>query len=123
MTREGVARMFYRRFGLYLLVALCLMIAPVVAQEDNRLTGCVQPDDVEAQATPEAISGAVPITPPGGKTVAVDIGVYVEQITDIDVNHNRFTLEGFMDLRWCDPRLAFPLADAASGEKFYIGDD
>ncbi len=43
---------------------------------------------------------------PAGPTM-VDIGLFVMEITEIDPSENTFSMEGFLDLVWCDPRLAF----------------
>ena len=43
---------------------------------------------------------------PNGPTL-VHIGLYVDEITEVDESSNSFKLQGFLDLIWCDPRLAF----------------
>ena len=48
---------------------------------------------------------------PAGPTL-VDIGLFIIDITKINEYDNTFKVRGFLDLVWCDPRLAFePAAD------------
>ena len=35
------------------------------------------------------------------------MGLFVTEITEIDPAENTFEMEGFLDMTWCDPRLAF----------------
>jgi len=46
-------------------------------------------------------------TPPNtaGPTVA-NIGLYIVEIDKIDVDNNSYDMTGYLDLQWCDPRLA-----------------
>jgi hypothetical protein len=43
---------------------------------------------------------------PDGPTI-VDLGLYIRQIPEISVVGNNFVINAFMDLTWCDPRLAY----------------
>ena len=43
---------------------------------------------------------------PNGATL-VHLGLYVDEITDVDEGANRYKMQGFMDMIWCDPRLTF----------------
>ena len=60
-------------------------------------------------------------TPPNsdGPTV-VDFGLFITQITDINEVDGTFMVEGFMDLIWCDPRLAFDPEQSGSQEEAFL---
>lgn len=53
----------------------------------------------------------------------VDVGLFVEAITDIDPVTNQFTMEGFIDLIWCDPREQFEPEAIGWPEKIYLEDE
>lgn len=54
-----------------------------------------------------------PLAPPriNNKPVDVDVGLYVEQLDSISEADFSFKIEAFVELVWCDPRLAYD-ADA-----------
>lgn len=58
---------------------------------------------------PEGMEGdehfAIP--PNADGPVLADIGVYIEEIPVINEIDNTFTVEGLMDIVWCDPRLKY----------------
>ena len=58
---------------------------------------------------PEDVEGdehfAIP--PNADGPVLADIGVYIEEIPVINEIDNTFTVEGLMDIVWCDPRLKY----------------
>ena len=48
------------------------------------------------------------VAPPSGDAVMlVDLGLFVEELTDIDELSSTFALEGYMDMVWCDPTQTF----------------
>ena len=53
----------------------------------------------------DGITFAVPPNPDG--PTLVSLGLYIVVITAISEIDNTFQIEGFLDLVWCDPRLAF----------------
>jgi hypothetical protein len=59
---------------------------------------------------------------PQGATL-VDLGLFIEGITNIDPVTNSFTIEGFLDLVWCDPRESFNPEELGWHEKFFLEDD
>ena len=59
---------------------------------------------------------------PDGPTM-VHIGLYVDQITEVDEGTNSFKMQGFLDLIWCDPRLVFDPSDTGTKVKIFIEDD
>jgi len=77
-------------------------------------------DDI---VTPPALSEELPhfVIPPhtDGATL-VDLGLYIVGITDIDPATNTFTLEGFLDLVWCDPRHQFDADELGWDEQVYL---
>lgn len=60
-------------------------------------------------------------TPPnaGGATL-VDLGLFIMDITHISEVDNTFRMQGYMDLVWCDPRLAFDPEAAGSDEEVFL---
>lgn len=64
------------------------------------------------------------VVPPNGEgAVTVDIGLFVEGISNIDPVNNTFTVEGFLDLIWCDPRESFDPDELGWHEKIFLEDD
>ena len=53
----------------------------------------------------------------------VHIGLYVDEITDVDESSNSFKLQGFLDLIWCDPRLAFDAVETGTTVEIFLEDD
>jgi len=49
--------------------------------------------------------------------------MYVYQITEVDESSNTFKLQSFLDLVWCDPRLAFNSSEANTNVEIYLEDD
>jgi hypothetical protein len=70
-----------------------------------------------------SLGDAVYVTPPNpaGPTV-VDIGLSVFEITDVDLDYNTFSMEAFLDLLWCDPRLAAEATEAMP-TRFFLEHD
>lgn len=64
---------------------------------------------------------ATPPNPSG--PVTVDLGLFIEAITDIDPVSNTFRIEGFIDLVWCDPRESFNPDDIGWHEKIFLEDN
>lgn len=64
------------------------------------------------------------VTPPNpeGPTL-VGIGLHVYEITDVDPATNTFTMEGYVDLVWCDPRERFDPARAGIDTKIFLERD
>jgi hypothetical protein len=59
---------------------------------------------------------------PDGPTM-VHIGLYVDQITEADESTNSFKLQGFLDLIWCDPRLAFDPSETGAEAEIFLEED
>jgi len=59
---------------------------------------------------------------PNGPTI-VHIGMYVDEITEVDEGANSFKMQGFLDLIWCDPRLAFSPSESGTQVEIFIEDD
>jgi len=53
----------------------------------------------------------------------VSIGLYVNEITEVDEGANSFRMQGFLDLIWCDPRLSFSPEEQGTQVKIYLEDD
>lgn len=54
-------------------------------------------------------------------TTIVEIGLYITKLTDINERTNTFAFEGYVDLIWCDPRLAFVPENSAMNQKILLG--
>lgn len=52
--------------------------------------------------------------------VLVDVGLFVISMPEIDPVHNTFRVEAYLDMMWCDPRLAFDAETAFQGRKIYL---
>ena len=61
---------------------------------------------------------AEPPNPDG--PVMVDLGLYIIQITAINIADNTFHMEGFLDLVWCDPRLAYSASETGRQEELFL---
>lgn len=54
--------------------------------------------------------------------VPVDIGLYVEQLDSISEVHHSFKIEAFVELIWCDPRLAYADEPNAPPRQVFLED-
>lgn len=75
---------------------------------------------------PQDVSPEIPhfVVPPNAEgPVTVDIGLYVEGISAIDPVNNTFTVEGFIDMIWCDPREGFDPEELGWPRKIFLEDD
>jgi len=75
----------------------------------------------EQDVSPEIPHFVVPPNAEG--PVTVDVGVFIEGISNIDPVNNTFTVEGFLDLIWCDPREGFNPEELGWHEKIFLEDD
>lgn len=57
-----------------------------------------------------------------GHPVNVDIGLYVERLDSISEVDHSFQIEAYMELIWCDPRLAYQDEVNAPDRKVYLED-
>jgi len=55
--------------------------------------------------------------------VIVDIGLFIHQISQVDVGFNTFFMEGFVDLVWCDSRLKFEVEKAHKKKHYFLEAD
>lgn len=75
---------------------------------------------VEDSASEERGEVAFVDAPNPDGPVVVDLGLYIAQITNINIAENTFHVEGFMDLIWCDPRLAYSVAQSGRQEEIFL---
>jgi len=75
---------------------------------------------VESPTSAESneITFALPPNPDG--PVLVDLGLYIIAITAINMTDNTFHMEGFLDLVWCDPRLAYSVSQVGEQEEIFL---
>jgi len=59
---------------------------------------------------------------PEGPTL-VDLGLFIVDINRIDEVENTFRMQGFVDLVWCDPRLAFDPEATTDEEEVFLEQD
>jgi hypothetical protein len=104
--------------------------APVEEQKPHALesvAACANvPYGTVASAAPHLASQdlehfVIPPNPNGA--VLVDLGLFVEAITEIDPVSNTFRIEGFLDLVWCDPRESFTAEAMGWHEKIFLEDN
>ena len=53
----------------------------------------------------------------------VHIGLYVNEITEVDESTNSYRMQGFLDMIWCDPRLSFDPAKVGTDVAIFLEDD
>lgn len=75
----------------------------------------------EQDVSPEIPHFVVPPNAEG--PVLVDIGMFVQGISEIDPVNNVFTVEGFIDMVWCDPRESFDPETLGWHEKIFLEHD
>lgn len=75
----------------------------------------------EQDVSPEIPHFVVPPNAEG--PVLVDIGMYIEGISNIDPVNNTFTVEGFVDMIWCDPRESYDPKELGWHAKIFLEDD
>ena len=70
----------------------------------------------------DGFGGAHMVKPPNIEfgPVLVDLGLFIDQITEINPVDNTFKIEGFLDLVWCDPRLRFSNDKAGYDEEVFL---
>ncbi len=59
---------------------------------------------------------------PNGVTL-VHLGLYVDEITDVDEGANQYKLQGYVDMIWCGPRLAFAPTNTSTQADIFLEDD
>jgi hypothetical protein len=55
--------------------------------------------------------------------VIVDVGLFIHQISHVDVGFNSYFMEGFVDLVWCDSRLRFDNDFHYNKKHYYLEQD
>jgi len=80
--------------------------------------------DVDYQSKAATAGEATFVTSPNqnGPTL-VHAGLHVDEITEVDEGSNTFKIQGFLDLIWCDPRLAFELAETGCQAEIFLEGD
>jgi hypothetical protein len=79
------------------------------------------PDLAHMPASGGQTHGATYVLPPNpnGPTI-VDIGLHVMELTAIDESVNTYSIEGFLDIIWCDPREAFDPQETGVEVEFFL---
>ncbi|MEL6269054.1 MAG: hypothetical protein AAFV33_08095 [Chloroflexota bacterium] len=95
-----------------------------IADRTGSVADCATvPYSTDDVVQPPELSEELPhfVIPPHleGATL-VDLGLYIVGITEIDPVSNTFSVEGFMDLIWCDPRHIFDAEVLGWDEQVYL---
>lgn len=71
-----------------------------------------------------SIARSNPLAPPRPENapVDVDLGLHMEYLNSISEADHAFTLEAFIELIWCDPRLAFDPAEFGDVRQIFLED-
>ena len=76
--------------------------------------------EVESPAGEEGSEQTFVEAPNPDGPVLVDLGLYIVQITAINIADNTFRIEGFLDLIWCDSRLAYSSSETGRQEEIFL---
>jgi hypothetical protein len=81
--------------------------------------------DYQSKVQDEVAAGETSfvMSPNSNGPTLVHIGLHVDEITEVDEGSNTFKIQGFLDLIWCDPRLAFEPAGTGSQAEIFLEDD
>jgi len=128
-------RYFFVGIMLFSLAFIATAIIPQPAHATPRIitTGeypeaegarCADVDYASNNFEAHSVEGATFVSSPNpiGPTI-VHIGMYVDEITEVDEGANSFKMQGFLDLIWCDPRLAFNPSETGTQVEIFIEDD
>ena len=80
--------------------------------------GLCQPRAVLGQSEEPFLLGP----PTGDGPVEVAVGVFISDVNEIDLENQRFEVEGVLTMAWHDPRLAFDPDEVGVTEKIFQGD-
>lgn len=112
-----------------------------VASPDAFIEGNVQCDDVSygsenlpnVEIDPTVLSTSeliyaldqpIYVAPPNTNgSTPVGLGLYVFEISDLNPDDSTFTMEGFLDMSWCDPRVKFDVTQTMADHEVYLEDD
>jgi len=53
----------------------------------------------------------------------VHVGLYVDEITEVDEGANTYGMQGLLDMIWCDPRLSFDPSQTGTKVEIFLEDD
>jgi len=84
---------------------------------------CMDVDYKTDQTLNGAENGTFVTSPNRQGATVVSIGLYVDQITEVDESTNSFAMQGFLDLIWCDPRLAFHPSTTSANVRILLEDE
>lgn len=125
ILRQSGIRLLARTCLLALIIGLMLphlgSAADAFLREDVISPAACQAgsDSIEALS---AIARSNPLAPPRrpDEPVTVDLGLHMEYLNSISEADHAFTLEAFIELVWCDPRLAFDPAVVGGVRRIYL---
>jgi Neurotransmitter-gated ion-channel ligand binding domain len=128
-------RLFFVGILLLCLSFLAATVLPeTVHANPKTITTGEYPDAIGARCTDvkygnkivesQSVEGMTSVTPPNpsGATL-VYLGMYVNEITDVDEGANSYRMQGYMDMIWCDPRLAFTPTDNSIQAEIFLEED
>ncbi|MDP7453122.1 MAG: hypothetical protein QGE95_12730 [Arenicellales bacterium] len=74
-----------------------------------------------SQAQADLQQMPVVVSPPNtDQPTMVNVGLYLREVTQLDEGSNSFTIEGYLDLKWEDRRLAFDQSESGFGKKVFL---
>ncbi|MEO0605656.1 MAG: hypothetical protein AAF211_29760, partial [Myxococcota bacterium] len=90
------------------------------ASTSDELTALPLPDLLVRLRKPRYVE---PPRREGEPPTTVGIALYIHEIADIDPATNTFSMEGYLDLVWCDPREAFDPAETGTHREIFLEKD
>ncbi len=89
------------------------------------LLNCATASSVYAQESMlfEGETKSPPPPPIHDGPIHISVGVYILQITSIDQTDEEFSIEGFMDWIWHDPRLAFDAEEYGAAHTEFVNEE
>lgn len=77
--------------------------------------------DIPQQGEEDEIYFAFPPNPDGSTLVGV--GMFIDEISDINELDESFSIEAYLELIWCDPREAFDESEIGMTQKIFVRND
>jgi hypothetical protein len=103
-------------------VGFLLIAASLLAALPTDATGAQQTCAGEPQPeSPTATADDLRLPPNSDGPTEVRVGLFVEDLRDIDAVQSSYHFRGVVSAIWCDPRLAFDSAAEGRTEKVYVG--
>ncbi len=126
MLRSAVRTLW--RAGLMTIVAGLMLphlgfTAEAFLREDITSASACQAGEDRIEAL-SSVAQSDPLAPPrrDGEPVDVDLGLHMKYLNSISEADHSFTLEAFVEVIWCDPRLALDAAENGEVRRIFLED-